>query len=79
MERRGAPRHRVFKGGTISFMPAGSIDCIVRNISTTGACLETENTMPIPNNFRLVIRPELMQYACHVAWCGGRRIGVRFG
>jgi PilZ domain-containing protein len=79
MERRAAPRHRVFKGGTISFAQAPSVDCIVRNISATGACLEIENPERIPDAFMLVIRPEHVQHSCHVAWCGGRRMGVRFG
>jgi hypothetical protein len=78
MERRGAQRHRVFKGGTISFAPAGSVDCVVRNISTTGACVEIGGSLPISHDFMLVIKPESLQRHCHVAWCGGRRIGVRF-
>jgi len=79
MERRSAPRHRVFKGGTISFPPAGSLGCVVRNISTTGACLEIESPAPVPNDFMLVIRPEQVPRSCHVAWYEGRRMGVRFG
>jgi len=78
MERRGAQRHRVFKGGTISFVPASSLDCVVRNISTTGACLEIGSPVLIPHDFMLAIRPESLQRPCHVAWCGGRRIGIRF-
>jgi PilZ domain-containing protein len=79
MERRRAPRHRTFKGGTISFVPAGSIDCVVRNISTTGACLELAGPAGIPHDFMLVIKPECLQRSCHMVWCEALRMGVRFG
>jgi hypothetical protein len=37
-----APRHRVMKAGTIEF-GSGAIDCMVRNLSITGAALEVSN------------------------------------
>jgi hypothetical protein len=39
VENRRAPRHRVLKGGAIGF-GGGSVDCLVRNLSATGAALE---------------------------------------
>jgi hypothetical protein len=79
MERRRAPRRRIFKGGTISVVHAGTVGCVVRNISTTGACLEIESLAAVPHDFTLVIKPECSQRSCHVVWCEARRIGVRFG
>ena len=79
MERRRAPRRRTFKGGTISVAHAGTVGCVVRNISTTGACLEIESLAAVPHDFTLVIKPECSQWSCHIVWCEARRIGVRFG
>ena len=74
--RRGSSRRRTLKSGTISYDGADGIDCIVRSISETGACLEIESSVGIPNKFILVINKVI--YLCHVEWRAGRRLGVRF-
>jgi hypothetical protein len=77
-EHRKEPRQRTFKGGTISFDRAAGIDCIVRNISKTGACLEIQSPLGIPDKFTLVIKPEYLRRSCEIAWRSADRIGVRF-
>ena len=80
MEQQGrAPRQRTFKGGSIAFDRAASIDCLVRNLSATGACLEVETPVGIPDEFTLIIKPEYLRRSCRVAWRAVKRIGVRFG
>jgi hypothetical protein len=76
-EHRRSPRQRILKAGSISFDHAG-IDCIVRNVSETGACLEIESPVGVPNVFTLVINKDGVKHACHVAWRSARRIGVCF-
>ena len=77
-EHRAAPRHRVYKGGRINFERAPGIDCVIRNISDGGACLEVETAFPIPDQFRLMIKPEQTIRGCRIAWRRGHKIGVRF-
>jgi hypothetical protein len=77
-EKRRSPRLRTLKGGTIMFGSAASVDCIIRNMSDTGASLEVENPAGIPDEFTLLIRPEIIKRSCHVVWRTERRIGVRF-
>jgi len=77
-EHRTNSRHRTLKAGTISFDRGGGIDCVIRNVSDTGACLEIENPIGIPNDFTLVMKTDHVMRTCHVAWRSGRRIGVRF-
>jgi hypothetical protein len=77
-EHRQRQRQRILKAGTISFDHAG-IDCTVRNVSDTGACLEIESPVGIPNNFTLVISKDNLKRPCHVAWRSGRRIGAQNG
>jgi hypothetical protein len=76
-ERRQHQRIRTFKSGTIS-TGAGSTECLVRNVSKTGACLELENPASIPEKFKLIIKPDNVFRTCKVVWRTDRRIGVRF-
>ena len=78
-EHRRSPRHRMLKAGIVSFARAAGIDCTVRNVSDTGACLEIESPVGIPNDFTLVISKDNVKRPCHVMWRSARRIGVRFG
>lgn len=77
-EQRRSPRQRAYKGGTISFGTYPSVGCIIRNLSTTGACLEVQSTANIPNHFTLLIKPELLKRSCQVAWSDNQKIGVHF-
>jgi hypothetical protein len=77
-EHRNSQRHRTLKAGSISFDRVAAIDCVVRNVSDTGACLEIESPVGIPNDFTLVINKDNVQRRCHVLWHSARRIGVRF-
>jgi hypothetical protein len=77
-EHRQSQRQRILKAGTISFNQAAGIDCIVRNVSDTGASLEIESPVGIPNDFTLVINKDDVKRPCRIAWRSARRIGVRF-
>jgi hypothetical protein len=77
-ERRCSPRHRVFKAGTIEFNRAGGITCMVRNLSETGACLEVESPLGIPDTFDLLITGEHVMHHCHIAWRSHHRLGIAF-
>lgn len=77
-DNRTDQRMRTYKAGTISFNRAAGIDCLVRNMSKTGALLEIESPFGIPDDFTLVIKPEYLKRDCHIAWRKEKRIGVRF-
>jgi hypothetical protein len=74
---RAAPRQRVFKAGTIEF-GGGTIDCVVRNLSETGAALEVASPLGIPAEFNLMISGNIVKRPCRVVWVKDRRIGVAF-
>jgi hypothetical protein len=78
-ENRGSQRLRTFKGGSIIFGLAAAVDCIVRNMSASGACLEIKGPVGIPDYFTLVIKPECVKRNCRVVWRSAERIGVLFG
>jgi len=77
VETRIATRHRLLKAGTIKF-GNDAIDCMVRNLSVTGAALEVSNQNSIPANFTLVVPSDGLHLPCNVAWRSGYRIGVAF-
>jgi hypothetical protein len=77
-ENRRAARLRTLKGGSILFGVAPAIDCIIRNMSETGAQLAVESPVGIPDEFTLLIRPERKKRNCRVVWRKADRIGVRF-
>jgi hypothetical protein len=74
---RAALRQRVLKSGSIEFN-GGAIDCLVRNISETGAALEVASPLAIPETFNLVISGDPAGRPCQVAWRKDKRIGVAF-
>jgi hypothetical protein len=77
-ERRNSPRHRVFQAGTIEFNRAGGVSCTVRNLSATGACLEVESPLGIPETFDIMIGSDKLIHHCKVMWRSVHRIGVAF-
>jgi hypothetical protein len=77
-ENRRSARLRTYKGGSIIFGVAAAIDCIIRNMSDTGATLEVKNPSGVPDEFTLLIKPEFVKRNCQVAWRSANRIGVQF-
>ena len=74
---RAAPRQRVLKAGKIEFS-GGAIDCVIRNISETGAALEVASPVGIPAEFILMISGNIAKHPCRVVWVRDKRIGVTF-
>jgi PilZ domain len=78
VETRIAVRHRVLKAATIEFGGGGAVDCVVRDLSITGAALEVSSQIGIPAKFTLVIPGDALHLPCAVVWRSQYRIGVHF-
>jgi PilZ domain len=76
-ERRGTPRQRVFKAGSIEF-DGSDIDCTIRNISPAGAALDVASPVGIPHELTLNVLTRKMRQHCYIIWRKERRIGVAF-
>lgn len=75
-DRRESARRKILKGGR-TFWPNGdSSECIVYNLSDTGAQLGLRG--PAPNIFDLVIEGDPRRYSCSVVWRNANRVGVKF-
>lgn len=78
LEKRLAPRRNttiraliVFNGGR------GKTDCVIRNLSESGAKLEVASVGSIPQTFDL-IAPSHRPHPCRVVWRALRELGVQF-
>jgi PilZ domain len=74
---RAAPRQRMLKAASIEFS-GSTIDCVVRNISETGAAIEVASPVGIPAEFHLVMPGNIAKRSCRVVWVKDKRIGVAF-
>jgi len=78
-ERRSEPRVRTFKSGKIAFNRHFSVfDCLVRNLTSHGACLEVADSLGVPTHFDLVLS-DGTTHPCRMIWRFGDRVGVTFG
>ena len=77
MERRAIPRKPVLMSGAIQFA-GGAINCLVSNMTISGAALDVTNPHDIPERFNLVFKADGTQIPCHVIWRQEERIGVAF-
>ena len=76
-DKRGSPRRRVLKAGSIEFGGL-TIACMVRNISETGAALRVESFVGIPDEFTLLIVSDRLRKRCKIVWRTEKQIGVMF-
>jgi hypothetical protein len=77
-ERRAVLRRRTFLKGVLAFNNGNSSeDCLVRDLTETGALIEA----PHPNallQFDLVIASKSLRRPARVAWRSGVRLGLDF-
>jgi PilZ domain len=76
-ENRTNLRKRVLKTAQMVLSDkAPKLDCTVRNISDTGACLQVSTTYGLPASFDIVI--EGTRRSCRAVWRTDNKIGVTF-
>jgi len=78
VESRRASRLHVLKTATIKLVGGGTINCLVRNLSSTGAALEVSNQAGIPERFILVTPGDGLHRPCRTVWRNEHRIGIMF-
>jgi len=77
MERRAIPRKPVLMSGAIQFA-GGAINCLVRDMTISGAALDVADPHDISERFNLVFKADGTHIPCHVVWRQEERIGVAF-
>lgn len=77
-DRRAVQRTRTLKKGEIFFLDSHSaIECVVLDVSDSGARLRPTDVKSCPNSFRLQCYEEQTKL-CQVVWRGAKDLGVRF-
>ena len=78
-EHRSDQRRRVLKQAQIVTNAGQStIDCLIRDISVSGARLKVENSWGIPAEFELRLVADDARAPAQVVWRKAKEIGVRF-
>lgn len=78
-ERRSDQRHRVLKGGTLHFNKGySSLECVIRDMSATGARIQMGETFGVPSRFMLSVSGETTRLEATLSWRNSRNIGLSF-
>ena len=77
MKTRVATRFNVLGAATIEF-GGGEINCVVRDMSISGAALEVSSPLSVPEHFTLAFRADGLRMPCHLVWRKETRMGVAF-
>ena len=78
VDGRSAARHRVYKAASLSFNNDGSVmNCVLRDLSDSGARLEFERYFDCPRLTRLRIS-DGRAFDCEVRWFANKIMGVSF-
>jgi hypothetical protein len=78
VDRRRFPRRESNARGTIQPHDGGSkVQCILENVSISGARLRLEKPAVLPP-ILLIVPAERIERNCMLAWTKGDRAGVRF-
>src|SRR4051794_3450993 len=78
-EPRNSPRQRSLMGASLSFHNGRStVDCLVRNISESGARLSVSPAVSLPQTIELLIPQKGTTRAARVVWRSESEVGVAF-
>ena len=79
IDRRRFPRRKSYAPGTIQpHDGGGSIECILEDVSISGARLRLDGADALPPFFMLIVPAERIERNCMRSWTKGQRAGVRF-
>jgi hypothetical protein len=77
-ERRNSTRSRVLKGAKIILGTSSVIDCVVRNVTNSGARVQIANTVELPDDLGLTFDGGYSIRQCRVVWRTMTETGVKF-
>lgn len=78
-DRRQGARDKVLYGGVAAVNGHGStMDCVVRNISDAGACVEFDTAAKLPEEMNLTIARKGRSFLARLIWCQANKVGLAF-
>ena len=78
-DRRQSVRDKVLYGGVAEINESGStMDCVVRNISERGACVELDQAAKLPEEMNLTIARKDRSFLARLIWRQANKVGLAF-
>ena len=79
LDRRTDPRERVIYGGVIAADAKNlKIDCVVRNLSDSGANIELSSSEKMPDKVSIAIPKTGRSFLARIVWWRANRAGLEF-
>jgi hypothetical protein len=75
---RSTARRRTLKSGKVVLTDWTVFDCVIRDLSETGARLDFGGPVELPQEFRLLVVTSNLLIPTELAWVRGSSAGVRF-
>jgi hypothetical protein len=77
-DRRQSVRDKALYGGVAESDGRGAANCVVRNISEQGACVEFDSTARLPEQMNLTIARKGRSYLARLIWRQANKVGLAF-
>ncbi|WOH78753.1 PilZ domain-containing protein [Bradyrhizobium sp. BEA-2-5] len=78
-DRRQSVREKVFYGAVAEINERGStMDCVVRNISEGGACVEFSDAAHLPEEMNLSVARKGRWFLARLIWRQANKVGLAF-
>lgn len=78
-DRRQGTRDKVLFGGVAAVNERGStLNCVVRNISDTGACVEFDSAAKLPEQINLTVARKGRSFLARLIWRHANKVGLAF-
>lgn len=78
-DRRQSVRDKVFYGAVAEINERGStMDCVVRNISEGGACVEFGDAVHLPEEMNLSVAHKGRSFLARLIWRQANKVGLAF-
>jgi hypothetical protein len=79
IERRQSTRRRVIYGGVVGYnRRRTTVECVIRNLSDTGAYVEFDDPAVLPEIVDLLIAKKNRAFTARVAWRQPNGVGLAF-
>jgi hypothetical protein len=77
-DRRKSARSRVLKSAKLLLGTSSIIDCVLRNVTNSGARVQIANTVELPDMLNLTLDGGYSVRPCRVVWRSLSETGVEF-
>lgn len=77
-ERRQSLRRRTLLSGRTEFLDRSTFECVIRNLSETGAKIHCDHQIVLPDVFDLVIAKMSERRRARAIWRRREEIGLKF-